>query len=204
MWQMVDANLVVLRVVLRLLRRLNDQDDVLETVRAALPQIHNLASRYELITIVGHQEGAGHKLISDGDASALENELARQVIAASPENLADERDLLRLLYAAKEFGADVPTYLRERGTPNLYTATLRDSRMFRRSQTIGSRAERRTAVLSWDALVMLFGSEESLRNAVDQTQSVAGQDEDYSSILELADRYFGGWRPRQFPDDGDD
>ena len=126
MWQMVDANLVVVRVVLRLLRRLNDPDDVLETVRAALPQIHNLTSRYELIMIVGHQEGAGQKLISEEDALSVEKELARQVMAALPENLAGERDLLRLLYATKEFGADVPTYLREHAIPTLYAAILRE------------------------------------------------------------------------------
>jgi hypothetical protein len=45
----------------------------------------------------------------------------------------------------------------------------------------------------------LFGAEEELRNAVDQTRSIAGQDEEYASILDLADQYFGGWRPRQFP-----
>ena len=43
--------------------------------------------------------------------------------------------------------------------------------------------------------MVIFGSEESLRNAVDQTRSVARHDEDYASVLELADRYFGGWRP---------
>lgn len=200
MWDFVDARIVVARVVLRLIRRLETQDDVLAMVKAALPQIRDLSSRLELITIVGHQEGAGHRLIAEADAASLERELGVQVVAASPATLAGERDLLRLLYRAHKFGADVPTYLKDRGTPELFAAVLCDARSFTRSQTIGSRAVRRSSRLSWEALLAVFGSQEALKDALDQVRGF-DPSEEFASLIELTDRYLSGWKPPDFGDD---
>jgi hypothetical protein len=56
MWQIMDAKLVVTRVVLRLLRRLTSPQEVQGVVELALPEIKPLYSKFELITIVEYQE----------------------------------------------------------------------------------------------------------------------------------------------------
>ncbi|WAX58005.1 KAP family NTPase [Jatrophihabitans cynanchi] len=199
-WDLVDARIVVARVVLRLIRKLETEDDVLAIVKAALPQIRYLSSRLELITIVGHQEGAGHRLVAEADAAALETELGAQVVATPPAVLAGERDLLRLLYGAHKFGADVPAYLKNNGTPELFVAVISDARSFIRSQATGSRAVRRSARLSWEALVTVFGSQDAVRDAVDRARGF-DDSEDFASLIDLADRYLGGWKPPDFGDD---
>jgi hypothetical protein len=199
MLDLLDARMVVARVVLRLIRRLKTEDDVLAMVKAALPQIRDLSSRLELIMVVGHQEGVGQKVTAETDAAAFETELGEQVVAAAPVVLAGERDLLRLLYGAHKFGADVPAYLKNHGTPELFVALLSDARVMARSQTVGSRSVRKSARLSWEALVDVFGSEGALRDAVNRTRGFEDSEE-LASLIELADRYLDGWTP----DFGDD
>ena len=122
------------------------------------------------------------------------------MVSASPETLAGERDLLRLLYGAQKFGADVPKYLRERGTPDLVATLLRDAETFTRSQALGSRAAHRSARLSWEALLKVFGSEDALRDAVDEIRG-SDESEEFKALIELTDRYLSGWRPLDFGDD---
>jgi len=192
-----DARMTVIRVVLRMLRRL-DSGNVLPTIQAALPQIDTLASRLDLIMLVGHREGAGSKLIPEDDAQLLETELGSQVASASPNELAHERELLRLLSCSINFGADVPALLHAWNNLALVASIVRSARNFRRSQIMGNRAVHRTAVLHWDILVKVFGSEAALIEAIEQTRPIALDDRDFGSILSLADRYVSGWRPSEF------
>lgn len=75
MMSLVDERLVVTRVILRLLRRLDSPAQVMEAAGRILVAVRSLSSRFELVTIVGHRENAGHKLVSEEDAKTLELQL---------------------------------------------------------------------------------------------------------------------------------
>lgn len=192
MFGIIDARMVVDRVVLRLLRRLDTPEQVMEAAQRVLPEVSSLSSRFELVTLVGHREGAGHRLVSESDAKLLETDLRRQIEAATPEELATERDLLRLLYLPKTYDggqvvrADVTS-------ATLVRAVFLDSRSVVRRQAMGNRAVQRSTRLNWGMLVETFGGENEVRRAIATARG--SDDEALSTTLDLAEEYLSGWRP---------
>jgi hypothetical protein len=199
----MDARLVVTRVVLRLLRQLASPEEVERVVREALPKVSTLSSRFSLILLVGHQENAGHKLISASAAEELEGELVEAVRSAEPSQLAKEWDLLRLLYWVQERLPEGTSVLPSHDNLDLNAKVLTDARAEVRSQAMGSRTLRRQQRLHWDVLIKLYGSEETLRQVVDSLDASQPTDQALIDVLSLANRYLGGWRPKDF-DFGDD
>ena len=61
---------------------------------------------------------------------------------------------------------------------------------------MGSRAVQRSARLAWKELIELFGDEGVLRERIEKLKAVRSEDND--ELLQFADRYIGGWRPRDF------
>ena len=96
-----DTNTKVRRVVYRLIRSLKDPNAIESAIKSILPEITTLSAKYYLISIVGHKEGQGHKLISAEAATQLEAAWALEVKAASDDVLLKEPDLLRVLLGAK-------------------------------------------------------------------------------------------------------
>lgn len=145
---------------------------------------------------MGYREGAGHKLVSEEAASKFERDWREEVRSASPAELKREDDLLRtLLLANKERDEDEPP-LAIPDDPSVTLALLRAAKSESRSQTMGSRAVRRSPRLAWDALSGLYGDEDALKARIqalkESTLEVDGE------LLELADKYAGGWRPGDF------
>jgi predicted KAP-like P-loop ATPase len=200
MLSFTDTRLVVSRVVLRLLRRLDTPEQVMAAVTEILPAIHALTPKLELIRLVGYLEGAGHKLVSEEDARILEQGLREEIEAASPEQLATEQELLRLLYTPKQWKPGSVIHVDPAHT-GLAAAVLLGSRSVVRSQAMGNRAVRRTTRLHWDVLVEIFDGEENLKMAIDNIRTMQG--DDLTDAIELADRYLAGWRPSEWGDDGD-
>lgn len=198
MFVLVSARLVVARVVLRLLNRLDSPEKVMKATEQILTEISSLTSRFELITLVGHREGAGHKLVSETDAKSLENTLRQQIEAASPEQLAQERDILRLLYMPKTYDA-AQVVQADADSPALAKAVLLDARSVVKSQAMGSRATHRTTRLHWDMLVEVFGGEGAVKRAIETVR--ISTDDELISVIELADEYLTGWRPSDWGDD---
>jgi hypothetical protein len=184
------------RVIYRLIRSLEDPNRVLAAVREVLPEVSSLSSRLDLITDVGWKENAGHKLVSEADAAELETELFAQVRKATPESLAREWDLLRLVYnamAPRTDDNDGPAYAIPTD-PVLTLGILRAATSSNRGQTVGSRAIRETRVLHWEMLTQIFGSETQLATAIAAARPLR-EDED-ESLFALVDRYLEGWRPK--------
>lgn len=198
MFDLVNARLVVARVVLRLLRRIESPEKVMDATEQVLAEVSSLTSRFELITLVGHREGAGHKLVSESDAKSLENTLRLQIETATPEQLAREKDVLRLLYMPKTYDAG-QVVRADAGSTELAKALLLDSRSVVQSQAMGSRTVRRTTRLNWDMLVEVYGGEDELKRALDTVRESA--DEELASVVELADTYLTGWRPADWGTD---
>lgn len=85
------------RVVLRLLRRVPEESQCATAVEQALANVVSLIARTELVELVGFREGAGHKLVTEATAAAMEQRVAQEIVALSSEDLAREAGLARLL-----------------------------------------------------------------------------------------------------------
>jgi hypothetical protein len=193
------TRLAIRRVVYRLVRALKDPQAVETAVREILPQVPSLSSKLELITVVGYRENAGHKLVSEAAAKEFEKEWRAAVRAASPDALAQETELLRtLLLTKKDAGPDEPALVVP-DAPSVTSALLKAARTEVRSQSWGSQAVRRKPRLLWDALVELYGDEPTLRNRIEALKA-SGPD-NMGDVLDLAEKYLAGWRPKEFGDE---
>ncbi|MBF0387999.1 MAG: NTPase KAP [Candidatus Omnitrophica bacterium] len=188
--------MVVGRVTYRLLRSLNDPIVVEASVRTILPQLTTLNAKLDLITTVGYMKGAGHKLVSESAADIFEKEWRAQVLQASEQTLIKERELFKVLLYAKKEGEPsvvIPDSI------GLALAILRSARSETLSQSMGNRAVRRLPRLPWDLLINLFGSEDILCKRIQDLKGVAGSED--QSLIVLAEKYLGGWRPDRHNDD---
>jgi predicted KAP-like P-loop ATPase len=91
------ADLVVGRVTLRLLRRIEEEDERLAIVKRVLPRIGQLSGRMELIDTVGHRENVGHRLVTEDASAELYAQLIEAVQTAPLSKLATERQLAQLV-----------------------------------------------------------------------------------------------------------
>lgn len=195
----LDSRFTVTRVVLRLLRAVKEPDATDRAVRTILPELKSLSSKLELIRLVGHRENVGHKLISENAAAALERLWRDEVRTAPVKQLLKERDIGAILFSAKREADPSETALTVPELPELTIAVLRSARTEVRSQSLNSRAVRRSARLQWDALIDLYGNEAILRQRIEQLETT--QLEDDRDLIELAQRYLSGWRPSRFDED---
>lgn len=188
-----DNRLVVGRVVYRLLRSLGTQDKVAAAVEAAYPKLSGLSAKLELLDDVGYREGVGHELVSEAAAAAFERRWRDDVRAAATEQLAAEPNLLRIMLLVGSMKDPAEPELPIPDDPEFTAAILRTGQTETVSQEMGSRSVRRSPRLAWDAIVEMYGTEETLRARIDglrEAQGLISQD-----LLELADRYLAGWRP---------
>jgi KAP-like P-loop domain-containing protein len=198
-----DARLTVGRVTLRLFRSLPDPDATERAAREILPKIETLSAKWEVVTDLGYREGAGHKLVSEASAKALEAEWRAEVRAASSEALVKEDNLTRILiWARRDATAEEPE-LEVPDDPAVTLAVLRSARSETKSQTTGTRAVRRSPRLAWEPLAELFGEEAILLTRIEALKrSEIELDRD---LVGLIDKYVGGWRPNDLHgDDGDE
>lgn len=192
---MFDFNrpeVLVARVVLQLLLKLEPESERETAVLEILPQIETLSSRYEFIRMVGHIAGSGHKLISESLAERLEAEFEREITRGTRTNSAREWDAARVYYfAAERTGAPSLTELDD---PDLIRSLLRSAKSARTSQSIDSRSLRAQDVLWWDGLLTITGSEGVISAAADALRAVDGT----TPLVALVDRYLSGWRPKDW------
>ena len=97
--------IVVSRVVLRILRTL-PADAILATVDRALPSIPSLSHREDLIGLIGHTPGGGHRLVPENQAREREQSLVEEILSAPAVALAAEDDLAMLLHLAEKHEPD--------------------------------------------------------------------------------------------------
>lgn len=194
----LDTRMVVSRVAYRLLRALPDEAAVEAVVPQILLELRSLSAKLELIGDVGHREGRGHKLTSEAFATDLEKAWRAEVRSASVDELKAESELLRtLLVTKREADAGEKALVIDR-SPDLTLAVLQSARSDTRSQSLGSRAVHRSARLAWQAVVDIFGDEDAVRSRVEELRAADLPHAD--EVVELADKYLGGWNPDRFED----
>ena len=189
-----SKRLIVGRVVLRLLRRLPDEQAVEEVVRRLLPRLKTLSNRHILLRLVGHEENAGHRLIFPRASQELERSLRDQILSTPPDQLADEPDLFWLLFWAQKTGDSPEKALELSFNPQFAGALLKTAVGEEASQGFGTRAVRRQKQLNWEILLGLVGSEQNVQELVDLSLKI----EDGQQVVEarnLAQDYLNGRRP---------
>jgi hypothetical protein len=194
------ATIALTRVILRLLRPVDDEQERAEIVRRVLPRVQQLSGREELIDIVGHRENVGHKLIPEADADEFYREQNEQVLAAAPAALAKERQLGSLFYRALESAGDrartrVAELLDHDG---VLLRLLRSSYSEHQSQSVGELAVRTVYVLPWDGLAEMVGSAQRLKERVQEIAAhVDGEqlDDRTRAAFETAQLYASGELP---------
>lgn len=194
-----DTRLVVSRVTYRLLRSLNNPIAVEAAVRQILPEVRSLSAKLEMVRDVGYREGEGHKLVSETTAAEFERAWRDEVRSASVDDLANEMNLVRIFLIAKRDAAPPEDSLNVDPSPQLTQAILRSARTETLSQSMGRRTVRRSPRLAWDVLIELYGDESTLRERIESLKATRPEGAD--DLLELADRYLGGWRPGPFDSD---
>ncbi len=195
----MGSRLIVSRVVYRLVLSLKDPNQVEKAVRSILPYLRTLSAKEELITMVGYRKGAGHKLVSETAARQFEEDWRAEVRSATVEDLVKEKELLGILLLAKRQANPTESSLAIADSPSMTLALLRSARSEVLSQSMGSRAVRRSVRLSWDALIELYGSEDILRKQIEKLK--ATRPEGVDELLRLANKYLTGWHPSDFDED---
>ena len=190
------SRISVTRVVLRLLRSLNDSAKVEKAVCQILPELRSLSSKLELINIVGYQERVGHKLVSEQMASEFDKAWREEVRSASVNALSEEHEILRIFLRMKQATGPSESPLSIEDSPKLTLSLLRAACDEIRSQAGGSRAVQRSPRLFWDALTELYGDEATLKERIESLKAAKLDGAD--DLLGLADKYLGGWRDDPF------
>lgn len=190
----VGKSMIVRRVVLRLLKSLDDETEVERAVEQVLPELASLTAQWSLISLVGHRDEEGHSLVSASAADLYEWAWRRQVTAAEPKDLAREGELLRILAVASRGVADEGGQFAVGDDPDFTVALIRSARSEIRRQSVGSRAVNRTPTLAWDLLVSLVGDEAELIERATAALEHAADAE----LLSLVRKYADGWRPETY------
>ncbi|WP_187588339.1 P-loop NTPase fold protein [Gordonia sp. OPL2] len=182
-------DITVGRVILRLLRRVEDEAEREALVSQILDGIETYSSQLDFIHSVGYREGAGLKLVSEEFATQVHADFVAHLRATPPSEPSREWDAWRIYDAVQTETGEVP--LKPSDDPVLLRAVLHSLRSTARSQSMGSREVRSEDRLAWELLVQVFGSESAVEEVVGRVRSALGDDE----ALQLADKYLSGWRP---------
>ena len=188
-----DTEMVVSRIVYRLIRSVGDAQHTQTVVRDILPNLSSFGAKLRLIEIVGHREGVGHGLVSTEAAAEMERLWRDEVRAATTESLRHEQDLLRVILAVERN--------RDQSEPvacfdlAALTIPILASARSEALHTSGYRVVRE-ARLPWDLLVRLYGDEATLDESVEASVPVG---ESERGLAELARKYLDGWRPERGP-----
>ncbi|MDQ1136294.1 putative KAP-like P-loop ATPase [Microbacterium sp. SORGH_AS 1204] len=191
MFDLSRPDLTVGRVVLRLLRNVQDEADREALVTEIMAGIETYSSQLDFIHSMGHREGSGHKLVSETFDQQLQDEFVSRLQASPPAEPEREWDAWRIYDAVRDATGESP--LTAASDPVLVRSVLRSAKSTARSQSMGSRKVRTEDRLAWEFVVGLFGSEEEVKQAVAEVREKIGDDD----ILRLADKYLEGWRPER-------
>ncbi len=190
------ADIVIGRLALRMIERIESEDQRLHAVEAALRMIEQLSSRLNLLETMGHQPNVGSKQIPADSEKELRSALFAELLQAAPDRLADERSLFWLFYwAEKVVGDAAKARLREVALDDrVFVRVLRSCLDVRMRQSIGQVAVAREYTLPWDELLAFLGAD-LLKSQVSRIGQDEIVDERDRLALETARRYITGELP---------
>jgi hypothetical protein len=190
-------------VILRLLRRVDDQEELARTLRLVMPRIETFSGQLQLARLLRRSVTSTDPLVPEEEVAHLEEQWLTAVEHADPDALRGERHLTLLLLYAREIdsnrGAALAAQLAE--SDEAFLAALRSVYREVHSATSGDVIARTQYELNWDTLCSVFG-EDTCERRVDQLSKMAeakalngGLEERTMGALRLAQHYAAGWRP---------
>ncbi len=191
----------VTRVVLRLLRRIEDPAELASAVEEMLNRVDLLSGWMCLVEMVGYRQNIGHKLVGEDDAAGLEQQLIQRILSCSAEQLAEEWNLADLCCRPLAW---LDGDAKEQLANSLHAHLDHDDFvvvLLRTSVNYAYTNDGTEKRLYWDWLLEAFGDrlEDALHRVLTSEAYESATDEDRDTI-ELACRYAEGWRPKLFPD----
>jgi KAP family P-loop domain protein len=195
MFDLSRPDIIVGRVVLRLLRSIEDDEREL-VAKKILSQLKSYSTRLDFIELIGHREGVGHKLVKKELADQLHSDFIEKVSSQRPTKFANEWQLLRVYYVVVDKKGDKYVPFKFSKVTEIRTL-LQDAYDETRSQPMNSRKVKITPVLHWEMLVRVIGSEEAIKNITAKLKKMDGQ----TDLIILIEKYLEGWRPGQDEDD---
>ena len=196
MFDLSRPDIIVGRVVLRLLRSIEDDDERELVAKKILSQLKSYSTRLDFIELIGHREGVGHKLVKKELADQLHSDFIEKVSSQRPTKFANEWQLLRVYYVVVDKKGDKYVPFKFSKVTEIRTL-LQDAYDETRSQSMNSRKVKITPVLHWQMLLRVIGSEEAIKNITAKLKKVDGQ----TDLIILIEKYLEGWRPGQDEDD---
>lgn len=183
------------RIALRMLSQYADQDKVGEVLKSAFRDSPSLSAKYTIVDLAGQWDTSRQPLVKEKKVEDLRADFLQLLYAAKESELASEHDLESLLLAPKQFAGAPVLKVSEAAGELTHLAVFQALSSEIRSQSMGDRAVQRTPTLSWDLLTEVYGSEDSIRRVVTRLRSA--KLENSQEIVDLAERYLSGWRPRR-------
>ena len=156
----IPPRIKVSRVILRLMRRIDDPETLATCIGEILQKVPTLSGRLDLVEMVGHRESVGHRLVSEDQARKLEQQIVEELESITTEHLRAEWDLiglsLRTLLWPQDAGKDnLAERLRSHLSDDEFVLALLRSAVVNIYST-GGLANKR---LHWDDLLTTFGKE---------------------------------------------
>ena len=188
----------VTRVVLRLLTKIKDPEDLMATMSTVLGKVDTLSGWFELVEMVGHRQSVGHRLVGEEQAKKLENQFVNRLKSATARQLTDEWNLFAISLRTRHWVEDdsrLVDRLREHIVDDGFALTLLRTAV--NYMHYNGHTEKR---LFWDELVEVFG--EGLADTVDRlagsplSQNLPEEDQD---TVNLAKRYVCKRRSNNVP-----
>lgn len=189
-----DSDIIVERVVYRLLSIVDSKDRVEELLVEILRDVKTLSARLCLIQMVGYRESVGHELISRAYASQIERNWRKEVVNCDTAELLKEPKLLLVLCIANEIGDESDSPITIDASDEMTLALLRSAE----TESIRSKGNLvdREKLLQWDSLVLVTGDERVLNDRIFKLRDISAED---IPLIELSKKYASGWRPPRFP-----
>ncbi|MEX0928676.1 MAG: P-loop NTPase fold protein [Candidatus Babeliales bacterium] len=197
----LSKSIAVSRVIISLLKCLNDPKEVKKAVSQILPNLTSLSSKLRIINIIGFREKVGLKLVSKKAANEFQKSWREEVRSTSVKDidLTKEHDLLKVFQIMKH-DADLKedTFIVEDDV-QITLFLLQSSRETIVSYGLDNRAVSHDVRLAWDSLIDIYGDEMTLKKRIKSLKE--SKPKNATEILILADKYLSGWRPREIGDD---
>ena len=192
----VSPQMKASRVILRLLRRIENQNALADSVDGILAKIDTLSGRQCIVEMVGHRGRGANWLVDEDQAKTLEDRLLERLESATAEQLAEEWNLFALLvrplsWLDEEDRGRLTARLREHLSDDGFVLAL-----LRLAVVDVSTNGHVSKQFEWDSLIDAVG--EGLAEAVGRLAESQlyenGSTEDRQAV-ELAQKYVSGWRP---------
>lgn len=188
----LGADFALARVVLRLLRRVEADEEREGLLARLIPSLLSLSARQTLLEVV-----EGHKLATTQAVDAWRAELLASVAAATADQVVGERKLAILLESVIDKGGEPADKARQLLDDDfVFVSVLATAMKESSSWSPGNAASVQQQELQWSALERLMGTGlaeriREVRARVDESRLDARG----KSALDLAVRYAEGWRP---------